>query len=166
MSDAVPFFPTTDLSDAYPDMVRQVTLPFQDYGGTRTFSGRIRTAVMVEDSKLIQDVLFQTSGNGDVIVVDAGGSVRTAMLGDRMAERLISNGWSGIVINGAVRDSGRLALLPLGVKALGTTPARSGKAGTGALDVPVAFGSVLFETGKCIYCDDDGILVADEPLKI
>ena len=92
--------------------------------------------------------------------------MRTALLGDRMADRLINNGWAGIVINGAVRDAQMLAGLELGIKALGTSPVRSAKAGTGAIDVPVAFGSVLIEPGMFIYCDADGVLVTDEPLAI
>ncbi len=156
--------PTTDLSDAHPDKVRPVLQRFNDYGAKRSFSGRIHTAVTAEDTRLIQEKLFTLQGNGGVIVVDGGGSLRTAMLGDMMAERLIANGWAGIVINGAVRDSKRLAQLDLGIKALGVTPVRSAKTGIGAIDVPVAFGSVLFEPGSYIYCDEDGILIAKEPL--
>ena len=166
MSIAIGNFRTTDLSDANPSKVRQVLKPFQDFGAKLSFAGSIRTAVTMEDTKLVQEALFAQPGNGDIIVLDGGGSLGTAMLGDRMAERLILNGWAGIVINGAVRDSKRLAELDLGIKALGVTPVRSGKTGIGAIDVPVAFGGVLFEPGKCIYCDEDGILVADEPLRI
>ncbi len=164
MSEFVPGQPTTDLSDAHADKVRAVRKPFVDYGAIRSFGGRVHTAVTVEDTKLVQDKLFTLQGNGGVIVLDGGGSLRTAMLGDMMAERLIANGWAGIVINGAVRDSQRLAQLDLGIKALGTTPVRSAKTGIGAIDVPVAFGGVLFEPGNYIYCDADGILVAEESL--
>lgn len=166
MSAPVAFHPTTDLSDEHPVLVRNVSMNFRDFGAKRQFAGRIRTAVTMEDTKLVQEALFATPGNGDVIVLDTGGSMRTAMIGDRMAERLIANGWSGILINGAVRDSAQLAELDLGIKALGTTPLRSAKTGIGALDVPVAFGGVLFETGHCIYCDEDGVLVSDEPLSL
>ncbi|MEX0279076.1 MAG: ribonuclease E activity regulator RraA [Ruegeria sp.] len=164
MSQSVTSHPTTDLSDAHPDKVRPVLQQFVDYGAKRCFAGRIRTAVTMEDTKLVQDKLFTSQGNGGVIVLDGGGSLRTAMLGDMMAERLIANGWTGIVINGAVRDSQRLAQLDLGIKALGLTPVRSAKAGIGAIDVPVAFGGVLFEPGDYVYCDEDGVLVAKEPL--
>lgn len=157
-------FSTCDLNDAHPDKVRFVNLQFRDFGAKCKFAGTIRTAVMVEDTRLVQEALFTSPGNGAVIVLDGGGSVRTALLGDMMAERLIGNGWTGIVVNGAVRDSRQLADLDLGVKALGTSPVRSGKTGRGAIDIPVAFGGVLFETGKFIYCDEDGVLVADEPL--
>lgn len=166
MKNSVPFHPTCDLNDAHPDRVRLVQLPFRDFGGKPAFAGKIRTAVMVEDTKLVQEELFSARGDGGVIVLDGGGSMRTALLGDRMGERLINNGWSGIVINGAVRDAQMLAGLDLGIKALGTSPVRSAKAGTGAIDVPVAFGSVLIKPGMLIYCDADGVLVTDEPLAI
>ncbi|MET1411756.1 ribonuclease E activity regulator RraA [Roseibium sp. HPY-6] len=166
MSDDAAAFSTCDLNDAHPGSVRLVQLPFRDYGARRAFSGTIRTAVMVEDTKLVQETLFSEQGNGSVIVLDGGGSLRTALLGDRMAERLIANGWAGIVVNGAVRDSRLLAGLDIGVKALGTSPVRSAKAGTGAIDVPLAFGSVLFEPGMFIYCDEDGVLVTDGPLSL
>ncbi|WP_422037528.1 ribonuclease E activity regulator RraA [Roseibium sp.] len=166
MNTTVTFHPTCDLNDAHPDKVRLVQLPFRDFGRKRFFAGRIRTAVMVEDTKLVQEELFSAEGDGGVIVLDGGGSMRTALLGDRMADRLINNGWAGIVINGAVRDAQMLAGLDLGIKALGTSPVRSAKAGTGAIDVPVAFGSVLIEPGMFIYCDADGVLVTDEPLTL
>ena len=155
---------TCDLSDAHPGKLRRVTLPFQNYGGTRQFAGCIRTAVTMEDTKLVQDALFCTPGNGDVIVLDTGGSLRTAMLGDMQAAILRDNGWAGIVVNGVIRDSLALSEIDIGVKALGVTPVRSAKTGIGALDIPVAFGNVLFETGQFIYCDEDGVLVSDEPL--
>ena len=164
MTWAVEAFATTDLNDAHPDKVRQVMLPFQDFGAKRAFAGRIRTAVTMEDTKLVQQALFKTPGEGAVIVLDGGGSSRNALLGDLNAELLVKHGWAGIVINGVVRDAGRLAGIGLGIKALGVTPVRSAKRGIGALGVPVAFGNVLFEEGQCIYCDGDGVLVSDEPL--
>lgn len=164
MSYALNPVPTTDLSDAHPEKVRQVMLPFRDFGAKRIFAGRIRTAVTMEDTKLVQRDLFKTPGDGGVIVLDGGGSFRSAMLGDLNADILVEHGWAGIVINGVVRDSRRLAEVDLGIKALGTTPVRSAKRGIGALDVPVAFGNVLFETGQCIYCDEDGVLVTENPL--
>ncbi|MCY4034621.1 MAG: ribonuclease E activity regulator RraA [Hyphomicrobiales bacterium] len=164
MSYALDPVPTTDLSDAHPEKVRQVMLPFRDFGAKRIFAGRIRTAVTMEDTKLVQQELFKTPGEGAVIVLDGGGSFRSAMLGDLNADILVEHGWAGIVINGVVRDSRRLAEVDLGIKALGTTPVRSAKRGIGALDVPVAFGNVLFETGQCIYCDEDGVLVTENPL--
>ncbi|MEM1285907.1 MAG: ribonuclease E activity regulator RraA [Pseudomonadota bacterium] len=157
---------TADLNDAHPGKVRRVALRFQDFGGRRRFAGPVRTAVTVEDTLLVQRDLFRTPGNGAVIVLDGGGSLNTALLGDVNADILVQNGWAGIIINGAVRDTSRLAAIDLGVKALGTSPIRSGKTGIGAIDVPVAFGNTFFDTRKYVYCDEDGILVSEEPLSL
>ncbi len=154
---------TTDLHDAHPDRLTMCTLPLKDFGGRSSFSGLIRTIVTMEDTKLAQET-FRTPGNGAVIVLDGGGSLRTAMLGDVNADILKQNGWAGIVINGVVRDSEALRKIDIGIKALGVTPVRSAKLGIGAVDVPVAFGNVLFEPGQHIYCDEDGILISSAPL--
>ena len=166
MTNTLTAYPTTDLNDKYPDKVRQIMLPFINFGQLSSFAGRIRTAVTMEDTKLVQQKLFQTPGAGAVIVLDGGGSFRSALLGDLNADLLVEHGWAGIVINGVVRDTKRLAQVKLGIKALGVTPVRSSKRGIGALDVPVAFGNVLIEPGQCIYCDADGVLVTDTPLSL
>ncbi|WP_170764719.1 ribonuclease E activity regulator RraA [Ruegeria lacuscaerulensis] len=157
---------TSDLNDAHPEKVRRVTIPLRDFGKKKRFAGLIRTAVTMEDSRLVQQKLFRTPGEGGVIVFDGGGSCRSALLGDVNAAVLRDNGWAGIIINGALRDSALLAGIDIGIKALGVTPVRSTKKGIGALDIPVAFGHVLFEPGQCVYCDEDGVLVSDEPLRL
>jgi regulator of ribonuclease activity A len=154
---------TTDLHDKYPLEFRRCTLAFQQYGQRHIFAGPIRTVVTMEDTKLAQQ-LFREQGDGAVIVLDGGGSMHSAMLGDINADILAKNNWAGIIINGAIRDSAALSNINIGIKALGTTPIRSEKKGIGAIDVPVAFGHVLFETGQYIYCDEDGIIVSDSPM--
>lgn len=164
MTRALTAHPTTDLHDAHPG-ARFCALPFIDYGGRAVFAGRIRTVVTAEDSKLAQE-LFRSTGDGAVAVVDGGGSLRRALLGDIYAGVLAKNGWAGIIICGAVRDAERLRAVDIGIKALGATPARGAKAGIGAIDVPVAFGGVLFAPGQCVYCDADGVLVSAQPLTV
>ena len=156
--------PTTDLHDAHPT-VAVCRLPFIDYGGKKRFAGRIRTLVTAEDTGLAREFYGQ-AGEGAVAVVDGGGSLRSALLGDLNAALLAKGGWAGIIVNGAIRDSEGLATINLGVKALAATPVRSGKTGVGAIDTPVAFGGVLFTPGHCVYCDTDGVLVAAEPLPL
>lgn len=156
---------TTDLHDKYLQDTRRCTLPFIQYGKQTLFAGPIRTLVTMEDTKLAQQ-LFKEPGNGAVIVIDGGGSMHSAMLGDINAAILAKNNWAGIIINGAVRDSVVLSTIDIGIKALGTTPIRSTKKGIGAIDVPVAFGHVLFEPGQYVYCDDDGVIVCDTPMTL
>ena len=89
MKNALEMAATCDLHDAQPDKVRHVGIPFCDYGGRTMFAGRIRTVVTMHDTKLIQEALFCTPGEGGVIVLDGGGSVRSALLGDVNAHLLV-----------------------------------------------------------------------------
>nr|WP_221471412.1 ribonuclease E activity regulator RraA [Amycolatopsis umgeniensis] len=131
---------------------------FRQFGGHRKFSGPIRTVSCHEDNGLVKKLL-NTPGEGSVLVVDGGGSLHSALTGDMIAKSAVDNGWAGVVVNGAVRDSAELAGLPLGVKALGTNPRKSSKAGVGAVDVPVGFGGVTFTPGDTLYSDDDGVVI-------
>lgn len=154
---------TTDLCDAYGDEVRVVEPVFRDFGGRRHFAGLIYTLSVRDDNVLVREMLAQP-GNGRVLVVDGGGSLRCALLGDQLATLACENGWSGIVVNGAVRDAEALSTIDVGVKALATCPRRSAKNGLGQRDVPVAFGGVTFAPGDWLAADADGIVVADKPL--
>lgn len=156
---------TADLVDAYRTSGRIACceLPLRQFGGRLRFAGPIRTVRTYEDNLLIRQALSQP-GDGAVLVVDGGGSLRTALIGDVVGALGVSNGWSGVVIWGAVRDSAALATLDLGVKALGTHPWPPGKEGHGQTDVPVHFGNVSFVPGDWLYSDEDGLLVADGEL--
>ncbi|MER7858986.1 ribonuclease E activity regulator RraA [Amycolatopsis japonica] len=151
-------FTTADLVDEHGDRLRVCDTQFRQFGGHRAFSGPIRTVSCHEDNGLVKKLLA-TAGDGAVLVVDGGGSLHSALTGDMIAKSAVDNGWAGIVVNGAVRDSAELAGLPLGVKALGTNPRKSSKAGIGAVDVPVGFGGVTFTPGDTLYSDDDGVVI-------
>ena len=156
-------FQTVDLVDAHQDRVQSCSIAFRQFGGRRSFSGRIRTVRTHEDNARLKDLLG-TPGNGAVLVVDGGGSLRVALVGDVIASLAIANGWSGLLINGAIRDVARLATLDVGVKALASNPMKSAKNRIGEVDVPVTFGGVLFAPGAMLYSDEDGLLVSDDPL--
>ena len=150
---------TTDLYDDHIDKVATCATQFRDFGARQAFSGPIRTVRCNKDNQLLRTLLDQP-GDGAVLVVDGGGSTETALLGDILAARAAKNGWSGLVINGAVRDSLELAGIDVGIKALGVNPAKSAKTGAGAVDVDVSFGGATFAPGQWVYCDADGVLVA------
>jgi regulator of ribonuclease activity A len=155
--------PTADLADEHGDAVRSCETQFRTFGRRRTFEGRISTVRCFEDNVVLRSVLEQP-GEGRVLVVDGGASLRVALLGDRIAGLAVIGGWDGIVINGAVRDVAALGSLDIGVKALGSNPRRSSKEGTGEADVPLSFGGVSFVPGQYLVADDDGIVVlADHP---
>ncbi|GAA1449781.1 ribonuclease E activity regulator RraA [Nocardiopsis tropica] len=153
-----PDFSTADLVDDHGDTLRSCSTQFRRYGGRAVFSGRIRTVKCHEDNGLVKQVL-NTPGEGSVLVVDGGGSLRSALMGDMIAAAAVENAWAGVVILGAVRDTRALGGLDLGVKALGSNPRKSAKDGSGRLDVPVAFGDVVFVPGEWLYSDEDGIVV-------
>jgi regulator of ribonuclease activity A len=150
--------PTTDISDAHPDLDICET-QFHQYGGRTTFGGPIRTLKCLDDTALLMRVLAEP-GHGAVLVVDGEASLRSALLGDRHAGLAAAGGWAGLIINGAVRDVTGIGELDLGVKALGVTPRRSGKTAFGAVDIPVRFGTARFVPGGFVWSDENGIVVA------
>jgi regulator of ribonuclease activity A len=153
---------TADLMDeAGTTAADSCDLQLQQYGGRRVFGGRIRTVRCYEDVQQVRAMLA-TEGSGQVLVVDGGGSLHSALMGDRIAALALANNWAGVVLNGAVRDVEALRALALGVKALGSNPRRSGRRVPGEIDVPVAFGGVTFRPGDALLSDDDGIVVTPE----
>lgn len=154
---------TTDLYDDFEDIVETCATQFRDFGGKTSFFGPVRTVRCHRDNQLFR-ALLDEPGNGAVVVVDGGGALESALMGDIIAAKGAANGWAGCIINGAVRDSAELASISFGAKALGTNPAKSSKTGEGAVDEPVEFGGVRFEPGQWVYCDEDGVLVAPREL--
>ena len=154
---------TCDLCDRFEDRVRVLELPLRDYGGRTAFAGLVSTVKALEDNSLVREAVAEP-GEGRVLVIDGGGSLRRAMLGDMLAEKAAANGWSGVLVHGAIRDSGAIAGLDLGVKALATCPRKTDKLGQGLRDVPVAFGGLVIVPGQWLAADLDGVVVADQPL--
>ena len=149
---------TADLvDDIYPD-IRSCDLQMRDLGGVTMFAGPISTVRCFQDNALLKAMLSEP-GHGGVLVVDGEGSLHTALVGDVIAGLAVDNGWAGVIVHGAVRDSAALRTMNLGVKALGTNPRKGTKTGEGQRDVPVTFGGVTFTPGEIAYCDDDGIVV-------
>lgn len=149
---------TADLVDEFGDRLRVCDVQFTSYGAVHSFAGPVRTVSCPGDNALLHELL-RTPGEGCVVVVDGGASLRTALLGDLMAARARDNGWAGVIVYGAVRDSAILAGLDIGIQALGTNPRKGAKAGMGAVDVPVSFGGVTFTTGDILHADHDGVVL-------
>ena len=157
-------FATTDLSDEFAAELQACEPLFRDFGGRRRFRGPIATIKCFEDNSLVRDLVAEP-GRGRVLVIDAGGSMRRAVLGDLLAKKAVDSGWSGFVIYGCIRDSVAIAKMDLGVKALGTHPLKTDKRGEGQRDIPVRFADATFAPGSWVYADEDGILVAPRQLK-
>jgi regulator of ribonuclease activity A len=154
----VSFRPTADLVDDIGPDVRSCDLQFRQYGGRSQFAGAITTVRCFQDNALLKSVLSQP-GDGGVLVIDGDGSLHTALVGDVIAELARSNGWAGLIVNGAVRDAAALRGIDIGIKALGTNPRKSTKTGAGERDVEITLGGVTFVPGQVAHSDDDGIVI-------
>ncbi|MEO5614538.1 ribonuclease E activity regulator RraA [Cypionkella psychrotolerans] len=152
--------PTADLFDAHPDLLAVCDTQFRSFGGQLEFDGPCSTLATFEDHTPVLEVL-KTPGLGRVLVVDGRGSLRVGLMGDRLAGIAVENGWAGVIINGAIRDSAGIDALPLGVRALGTTARRGFQATQGHPDVKISFGGVTFAPGNWVYADRDCVVLAE-----
>lgn len=154
-----------DLCDEYPELVRVVAPMFRNYGGRSSFGGPITTIKCHEDNSLVANAVDET-GEGRVLIVDGGGSMRCGLLGDNLALKAANNGWAGIIIYGCVRDVDELAKMDLGIQALNAIPLKSVKRDIGLRDEVVTFGGVSFVPGEYAYADNNGVLASSEPLSM
>lgn len=160
-------FKTPDLCDQFEaelgKTVRVVAPMFQRYGGRSAFAGEIVTLKIFEDNTLVREI-FNENGQGKVLVIDGGGSLRCALVGDQLAILAAKNGWEGVVVYGCIRDSGDINGIDIGVRALNTHPQKTVKKGIGDRNLALTFGGVTFNPGEYLYADDDGVLVSAKPL--
>ena len=154
---------TADLCDEFDDQIQDAQPLFLDYGGRITFQGPIHTLKIFEDNSLVRSALEQP-GQGKVLVIDGGASMRCALVGGNLAVLAAKNDWAGIIVNGCIRDSEEMAAQPVGVKALATNPRKSVKKGAGDENITVRFADVTFSPNHYVYADEDGIVVAEQAL--
>lgn len=156
-------FQTTDLCDQFEGELQVCAPLFRSYGGKARFAGPIATIKCFEDNSRVREMANER-GDGRVLVVDAGASLRRAVLGDQIAANAVKNGWAGFLIFGALRDSAAIGALPLGAFAMGTCPLKTDKRGEGQRDLTVQFAGVTFHPGDWVYADEDGVIVARRSL--
>ena len=157
-------FSTPDLSDENPNA--QALAPIlQNLGGKKVFWGKIETLKCPDDNSYVKELL-NSDGDGKVLVVDADGISTVALLGDMIAEAGVRNNWSGIVINGYVRDIDILSKLDIGVQAIGTMPVRSEKKNQGQVGIDISFGGLTFSSGDYVYADNNGLLLSKLELNL
>jgi len=154
---------TPDLCDQYPELVRVFEPIFTNYGGKTSFGGEVVTIKCYEDNSLVKEQAG-TDGRGKVLVVDGGGSLRKALLGDMIAENAVKNNWEGIIIFGCIRDVDAIAALDLGVQAINSIPLKTEKRGIGDLNIQLQFAGVTVQPGEFIYADNNGVIVANKSL--
>lgn len=156
-------FSTCDLCDEHADELQIAAPVFSAFGGRRAFCGEIVTLTCPEDNGLVR-IAVTEPGQGKVMVIDGGGSVRRALMGDMLAAKAVANGWEGVVIHGAVRDVEALAALDIGVRALAICPRVGDKLGAGTRNDTLRFAGITFTPGHYLYCDADGLVVAHRKL--
>jgi regulator of ribonuclease activity A len=156
-------FTTPDLCDEFGAEVQVADPVFRDFGGVRRFAGLVETVRVQDDNALVREILTGV-GQGRVLVIDGGASLRCALLGGRLAALAQTNGWSGVIVNGCIRDCSEIAATAIGVKALQTSPRGSGKRGAGERNVPLHFAGVSLRPGAYLYADEDGLIVAERDL--
>ena len=158
---------TCDLCDAHKgdDSGAFRVLPpvFHSYGGVAAFSGPVSTVKCFEDNTLVKAAV-DSPGQGRVLVVDGGASLRRALVGGNLAASAARNGWAGIVVDGCVRDAAELGAEKLGIRALVLMPLPTEKRGEGQSGVAVRIQGVWVRPGDWLYADADGIVVSAGPL--
>ncbi|MHA7880588.1 MAG: putative 4-hydroxy-4-methyl-2-oxoglutarate aldolase [Saccharospirillum sp.] len=154
---------TPDLCDEHPNDVLVLESRFQDFGGKPAFFGQVVTVHCYEDNSRVKE-LASSEGDGKVMVVDGGASLRKALIGDMIALEAVNHGWQGVVINGCARDIHELKRMPIGVRALASIPLKTDRKGLGEVDVPVTFAGQTIEPGMWLYADETGIVVSQKKL--
>ena len=154
---------TCDISDKLHPDVQYLEPVYKIYGAKTSFSGHIVTVKCYEDNSLVEEAL-KSNGKESVLVIDAGGSMNCAMLGDQRAADAINNEWEGILVHGLIRDSVAINGMEIGIRALGVYPLKSIKNGVGDNNLIVNFSGVTFTPGEYLYADEDGVIVVKEKL--
>lgn len=164
-----PSFATCDLCDAHKNETsgafRVLPPVFRDFGAVRRFCGPVVTVKCFEDNSLVKAAV-DSAGEGRVLVVDGGGSLRRALLGGNLGAAAARNGWAGVVIDGCVRDVAELAASATGIRALASMPLPTEKRNEGQRDVAVQIQGVRVRPGDWLYADEDGIVVSDRALTV
>ena len=164
---AMSAFATCDICDAHQadngTTFRVLPPRWREFGGAASFSGAVSTVQCFEDNTLVRAAL-ESPGAGRVLVIDGGGSMRTALVGGKLGVLALEQGWAGIVVDGCVRDAAELAACAIGIRALALCPMPPAKRGAGQRDVPVRLQGVPVKPGDWLYADADGIVLLDRPL--
>lgn len=136
---------------------------FVSFGQLTEFAGQIVTVKCFEDNSKVKQLAGEP-GRQRIMVVDGGGSLQRALLGDMIAANAVKNGWTGFVFNGVVRDVDALNELPLGIRSLGSTPVKTEKLDRGEIDVSISIAGQNINPGEWLYADNNGTLVSKAPL--
>ena len=155
---------TPDISDEFPDL-KFLNIQFKSFGAINFFSGQIVTAICPEDNSKIKKILNEP-GNKKVLIVDGQASFKVALLGDLIADAAVKNNWSGVIINGCVRDVELLKNIDLGILAIGAVPRKSEKLERGSLGEDIRIGDIRISDGNWVYADKNGVIISENELEL
>jgi len=154
---------TPDISDKFPELPCLIGL--NSYGAKSVFEGEVVTVVCPNDNSLAKELISQ-KGNGKILFIDGNASKAVALLGDNLAQQALDNNWSGIVVNGMVRDVEILRSIPLAIYARGSCPKKSNKDNAGNINVDVCIDGVDIKPSFWAYGDENGILISPAKLEL
>lgn len=155
--------PVCDLCDAFPDRLQVLSPVFSSYGGRSAFFGPVETVRTHEDNSRVREAVSE-AGQGRVLVVDGGGSLKRSLLGGDLAAKAAQNGWAGVIINGAVRDAAELEAANVGVLALALIPMKTEKRDLGVRGVEICIAGAVVRPGNWVYADRDGVVIAADAI--
>ena len=150
-------FNTADLCDDHNLIIAKPI--FKSYGSRTHCFGKINTVEAIEDNSYVKKLL-QEDGSGYVMVVDGRGSEKCALVGDNLAALGAENNWSGIIVNGCIRDSMEINNIGISIKALNLVPNKSEKKDIGKYGLDLNFAGVIFKENDFMYSDPDGIVIS------
>ncbi|MFP8777707.1 ribonuclease E activity regulator RraA [Hydrogenophaga sp. RWCD_12] len=164
---STPDFATCDLCDAHKGdtsgAFRVLPPVFRDFGAHRRFAGPVVTVQCLDDNTVVKAAV-ESPGEGRVLLVDGGASLRRALLGGNLGAAAARNGWAGVLVDGCVRDVAELAVCETGIRALASMPLPTDRRNQGLRDVVVRIQGVTVRPGEWLYADEDGTVIADRPL--
>ena len=154
---------TPDLSDKYPD--KRFLLDFHCFSRIKSMHGQISTVFCPDDNSFVREMLSE-NGHQKIMFIDGAKSKNVALLGDNLATLAIENNWSGIIVNGRIRDAEIISQLDVAIFALGTCPRKSSKKNQGKKNIELSIDGLTIKPGDWAYADINGILISDSELEI
>jgi regulator of ribonuclease activity A len=156
-------FFTADICDEYSDRVSVLESGYGNYGGADKCQGEIVTLKLDRNNADLKELLRDVDGMGKVVVVDVD-RAWYAVVGENLMQFAQQNNYSGILVNGYIRDTFQIRDIPVALFALGTCPRKYIPTTEGELNVPLSFGGVDFNSGDYLYADTDGVIVTAEKI--
>ena len=156
-------FFTADFCDEHPEIIDVLSHDFKNYGGAEKCRGEVITIKLDKNNSELIKLLRDEDGTNKVVVVDVDADF-FAVVGENLMKFAQQNNYSGIIVNGYIRDTIQIKDIPVALYALGTCPKKYIPVTKGVRDVSLSFGGVNFKNGDYLYADTDGVMVTHEPL--